>query len=352
MPINYAEKYSSKVDERFTLGSLTNGLVNGEYDWLGVSTVKVYSIPTVGLNDYSLTGTSRYGIPSELGNEVQEMVVSKDRSFTFTIDRKSYDDTQMTMEAGKALRRQIDEVIIPEVDAYRIAALVAGANVTHIVKLTVTKTNAYEEFLKVQEVLDDAKVPMGGRICLVTPGYHNKIKLDEAFTKRGDMATTIAINGLVGEIDGVPVIKAPTSYFPSNVDFIITNPIVMPSPVKLTEYKTHTDAPGISGWLVEGRIRYDAFVLNEKKNAIGVHMSKVLASIAITTPPTKTQYANGEAFDPAGMVVTATYADESTAVVAGYTWVPQTITSAGNVTISYAEGGVTKTATQAVTLSA
>jgi N4-gp56 family major capsid protein len=271
MPINYAEKYSSKVDERFTLGALTNGLINNEYDWLGVSTVKVYSIPTVGLNDYSLSGMSRYGTPSELGNEAQEMTVSKDRSFTFTIDRKSYDDTQMTMEAGKALRRQIDEIVIPEVDAYRIAALVAGADKGHIVELAVTKTNAYEEFLKVQEILDNAKVPIGGRICLVTPGYHNKIKLDDSFTKRGDLATTMAINGLVGEIDGVPVVKAPASYFPANVDFVITNPIVMPSPIKLQEYKIHTDAPGISGWLVEGRVRYDAFVLKEKKSAIGVH---------------------------------------------------------------------------------
>ena len=271
MSINYAEKYSSKVDERFTLGSLTNGLVNNEYDWIGVSTVKVYSIPTVGMNDYSLTGTSRYGTPSELGNEVQEMTVEQDRAFTFTIDRKSYDDTQMTMEAGKALRRQIDEVVIPEIDAYRIAALVTNALEDHIVEVDVTKSNAYEEFLKVQELLDDAKAPVGGRVCLVTPAYLNKLKLDEAFTKKGDMATQIAINGLVGEVDGVPVIKAPTSYFPEGVDFIITNPIAMPAPVKLQEYKIHTDAPGISGWLIEGRVRYDAFVLNEKKPAIGVH---------------------------------------------------------------------------------
>jgi hypothetical protein len=351
MAVNYAEKYSSKVDERFTLGSLTNGLVNSEYDWIGVSTVKVYSIPTVGLNDYSLSGTSRYGTPSELGNEVQEMTVSKDRSFTFTIDRKSYDDTQMTMEAGRALRRQVDEVIIPEVDTYRIAALVAGAKIGHVVSEAVTKANAYEQFLAVQEILDDAKVPTAGRLCICKSKFHNLIKLDEAFTKKGDMATQIAITGLVGEIDNVPVIKAPASYFPVNVDFIITNPIAMPSPVKLQEYKIHTDAPGISGWLVEGRIRYDAFVLNEKAPAIGVHVAKTLASIAITTAPTKTSYTAGQAFAPAGMVVTATYSDSSTAVVTNYTYSPATIAASGNVTITYVENGVTKTATQAVTVA-
>lgn len=271
MAINYAEKYSPQVDERFKLGSLTTALVNNAYDWLGVATVKVYSVPTAEMNDYTLTGSNRYGTPAELNNEVQEMTLAKDRSFTFTIDKKSEDDTMGVMAAGAALARQIDEVIIPEIDTYRISKLVAGAPTANVIKdIAVTKTNAYEKFLAVQEILDNKKVPTGGRICMCTPGYYNMLKLDEAFTKKGDMATKIAINGLVGEVDGVYIIKAPKSYFPENVNFLITNPIVMPAPIKLTEYKIHDDAPGISGHLVEGRIRYDAFVLDQKKDAIGV----------------------------------------------------------------------------------
>ncbi len=271
MAVNYAAKYSQQVDERFKLGALTSSLVNYAFDWLGVSTVKVYSMPTAEMTDYTLTGSDRYGSPTELDNEVQEMTLAKDRAFTFTIDKKSEDDTMGTMEAGAALRRQIDEVVIPEIDTYRIAKLVAGADAGNIVKDTaVTKANAYEKFLAVQEILDNKKVPTGGRICICTPGYYNMLKLDEAFTKKGDMATQIAINGLVGEVDGVYFVKAPKSYFPEKVHFVITNPIVMPSPIKLSEYKIHDDAPGISGYLVEGRIRYDAFVLNKKKDAIGV----------------------------------------------------------------------------------
>ena len=271
MAVNYAAKYSQQVDERFKLGALTSSLVNYAFEWLGVSTVKVYSMPTAAMGDYTTEGASRYGTPEELGNEVQEMTLAKDRAFTFKIDKKSEDDTMGTMEAGAALRRQIDEVVIPEIDTYRIAKLVAGADAGNIVKDTaVTKANAYEKFLAVQEILDNKKVPTGGRICICTPGYYNMLKLDEAFTKKGDMATQIAINGLVGEVDGVYFVKAPKSYFPEKVHFIITNPIVMPSPIKLAEYKIHDDAPGISGYLVEGRVRYDAFVLNKKKDAIGV----------------------------------------------------------------------------------
>ena len=157
MAVNYAEKYSPNVDERFKLGSLTAGIVNNDYDWIGVSTVKVYSIPTVAMNDYSLTGQSRYGTPTELGNEEQEMTISKDRSFTFTIDRKSYDDTMMTMEAGRALRRQIDEVVIPEVDTYRIGKLVSGADTSHVLKTTAV-TAACGAIIKISRVTDLMKI--------------------------------------------------------------------------------------------------------------------------------------------------------------------------------------------------
>lgn len=271
MAINYAVKYSPQVDERFKLGALTAGIVNQNYDWLGVSTVVVYSIPTATLGDYTLTGTNRYGSPAELQNVKQELTLRKDRAFTFTVDKRSEDDTMGVMQAGMALRRTIDEGVIPEIDTYRLAQLVSGAYASHTISATVTSSNAYSEFLAVQEILDNAKVPVAGRICACAPSYHNKIKLDDSFTKTGDLATQISLNGMVGEIDGVPAIKVPTSYLPTGVDFLITHPSVMPAPTKLVEYKIHTDAPGYSGSLVEGRIRYDAFVLTSKKVAIGVH---------------------------------------------------------------------------------
>ena len=49
---------------------------------------------------------------------------------------------------------------------------------------------------------------------------------------------------------------------------MIAHPCATVAPVKLESYKTHQDPPGISGSLVEGRIVYDAFVLDNKKKAI------------------------------------------------------------------------------------
>ncbi len=278
MSVNYAERYASAVDERFKLGSLTGAIINNNFSWLGVKTVKIFSRNLATLNDYTTTGSNRYGTPDELGNAEQEMTITQDKSFTYTIDAASEQDTNGTMEAAATLAENIDNLVIPAMDAYRLSVLVAKApakgtvtQASHTITKAITNANAYEEFLACQEILDDDKAPQGGRIAVVTPAYLNKIKLDDHFTKPSDVRQNIAMNGFAGDIDGVPVIKVPTSYVPANVDFIITNPIVCPSPVKLQEFKINYNAPGISGALVEARVRYDAFVLDKKADAIAVH---------------------------------------------------------------------------------
>lgn len=77
-----------------------------------------------------------------------------------------------------------------------------------------------------------------------------------------------------------------------------------------------------------------------------------LVSIAITTPPAKTTYVSGETFNPAGIVVTATYSNGATLKATGYSFSPDTALTDGttSVTIEYTEGGVTKTAEQAITV--
>lgn len=77
-----------------------------------------------------------------------------------------------------------------------------------------------------------------------------------------------------------------------------------------------------------------------------------LLSVAVTTPPNKTAYRPGDVFDPAGMVVTASYEFGLEQAVTGYTYTPSGALAEGNtqITISYSEGGVTAQTTQAITV--
>lgn len=81
-----------------------------------------------------------------------------------------------------------------------------------------------------------------------------------------------------------------------------------------------------------------------------------LTGISITTSPSDVSYTVGETFDPTGMVVSATYENSLDPVVlnaGAYTYAPNGALAATDteITVSYTEGGVTKTATQAITVT-
>lgn len=95
----------------------------------------------------------------------------------------------------------------------------------------------------------------------------------------------------------------------------------------------------------EGRVTKTAMV--------SVTVEKVLVSIAVTTNPSKMAYSYLETFNPAGMVVTATYSDESTEEISGYTYPETAFSTLGQqaVELSYAYEGVTKTTSLNVTVN-
>lgn len=76
---------------------------------------------------------------------------------------------------------------------------------------------------------------------------------------------------------------------------------------------------------------------------------KTLLSIAVTTAPTKISYTEGETFAPAGMVVTATYTDGTTAAVKGYKYSPTAALTTDDKVIAISYQG--KTTSQAITVT-
>lgn len=270
---NLASKFSKKVDEAFTRDAIAPLVTNQDYKWDGVKTVNVYSIPVVELNDYTRSGANRYGTPDELGNSSQELEVKMDRGWTFTIDKGANTQSEMVMEAGKACARQIAMKVIPEIDAhvFKKIAIAACATEGHSATTAITKTNAYAEFLKAQEVLGNENVPDEGRVCLCSYAFAGALKQDAAFMRDCDTAQNMQIKGMLGEVDGAKLVRVPSGRLPAGCDFILCHPIATVAPKQLNEYKIHTDAPGISGWLCEGRVIYDAFVLDNKKSAVYYH---------------------------------------------------------------------------------
>lgn len=286
MAINLAEKYSSQVDETIRKGLLSTAGTNNDVDFIGTKTVKIYSLDTAPLNDYVPSGINRYGTPEELQDTTQEMTMTQQKSFTFSIDKTNAVDTpEGVRNAGKALQRQIDQVIIPEIDRYRFAKLAENAgNKTYT---ALTKDNAYSAFVSANTKITDAEIPTEGRIAFCSAAFVEQLKLSDNYTKATELSQErVVYKGMVGDVDGVAIILVPGRRLPVGVSFIITHPMCAPAPVKLQEYKIHQDPPGLAGHLVEGLLYHDLFVFEKKKVAIAVNygtLGELTVSMEATT---------------------------------------------------------------------
>lgn len=271
MAINLATKFLPYVDEKFSTESKKSLLTNQDFEWTGAKTVKVYKVSTSEMNDYDRPGTgenwSRYGAVKGLDAVTEEFTLSKDRSFTFAIDKLDSDETVRNLQAATALERQVREKVVPEVDTYTYGVMCANAGNKPAAK-ELTNTNIYTEILAGNQALDNAEVPETGRIIVVTPDVYVLMKQCKDITMETDIGNELRIKGVIAMIDGAMVIKVPANRLPENFGFMIAHPCATVAPTKLEDYKIHEDPPGISGSLVEGRIAYDAFVLDNKALAI------------------------------------------------------------------------------------
>lgn len=272
MAIDLVTIFKPLVDEKFTTTSKKSLLTNTDFDWTGAHTVKVYKISTSAMNDYGRTGPadgnwSRYGAVSALDAVTEEMTLKKDRSFTFAIDKLDTDETAQQLQAATALERQLREVVIPEVDAYTYGVMCANAGTKPDAK-ALTTTNIYVEILAGSEALDNAEVPETGRVLVVTPATYALMKKCKDITMETDVGNDLRLKGVIGMLDGMSVQKIPANRLPAGFGFMIAHPCATVAPVKLEDYTIHENPPGISGSLVEGRICYDAFTLDNKVKAV------------------------------------------------------------------------------------
>ncbi len=273
MAIDLVTKFLPYVDEQFATESKKSLLTNQNFDWTGAHTVKVYKVTTSKMNDYDRKGTgsgrtgSRYGEVESLDATTEEFTLKKDRSFTFVIDKLDKDETGQQVQAASALARQQREKVIPEVDQYTYGVMCANAGIKPAA-VTLTSANIYDEIIKANNELDNAEVPETGRYLVVIPDVYVLMKKSKDIVMETDISNELRVRGVIAMIDGLSVIKVPANRLPAGFGFMIAHPCATVAPTKLEDYKVHEDAPGISGSLVEGRIVYDAFVLDNKQKAI------------------------------------------------------------------------------------
>lgn len=268
MAVNLAQKYSSVLDQVFTAGSYTDKYVNKKYDFDGVQTINVYTVTTVEPSDYKRSDTGdRFGGNNELQNIVTPYTLKNDKSFKLVIDRGNYEQTALAEKAGAVMKAEMEERVIPMIDADRIKAAATGA--TAVSQAITAGNNAYTDILKAEAFLDEDKAPVEGRVLFVTPGYYNTIKEYITTTMHADTYSSKLISrGYVGELDGIPVVKVPTSYFPTKTNAVLWHRDALLGAKQIMNTRIKTDSELVDGTLLLGRFIYGSFVLNGKKKSV------------------------------------------------------------------------------------
>ena len=267
--INLATKYSSKLDQLFTAGSYTDRYINKKYDFTGAKTVEVYTVTTVDPTNYDRTNTGdRFGGNNELEDVITAYTIGNDKSFKITIDDGNYEQQALAKKAGEVMRAEMEEKVIPMIDANRLLkAAIGAAAVSQYYSPTSNKP--YEDVLKMSAALDESKAPQSGRVLWVTPAFYNLIK--------GEITTQVLASGyndklvgrgFVGELDGTPVVKVPSSYFPTNTSAIMVHRDALLGVDQIKTTRIITDSELVDGKVLVGRFIYDSFILNGKKNAV------------------------------------------------------------------------------------
>ena len=240
--IELATQYAPYVDEIFARESKIDLLTNQDFSFNGAHSVKIYKVSTSAMNDYDRNGAqnsySRFGTAADLDATTEECTLKKDRSFTFVVDKLDNDETAGQLSGASALARQTRQVVVPEIDTYVYDVMTKGAG-TKPAAVTLTVDNIYDEITKGTELLDDAEVPETERVLTVTPAVFRLMKKSKEITMETETGEDMRLKGVISNLDGMKVVKVPSSRLPKNFGFMISHKSATVAPKKLDVLTGH-----------------------------------------------------------------------------------------------------------------
>lgn len=260
MTINLVTKYADKLAPLYSKNSVLSDNTNKNFSFAGVKGIDVIVPIYQDLQDYTRSGTSRYGTPAEMQDMVLHFEMTQDKSFAMTIDKGNLNEQLRLKKAGRMLSGQVKQKVVPHIDKYALGKWVKEAGVIKGMTKP-TKNTIVSIIADAGQHMDDNLVPVDNRYLYLTAEMYNLLRQAPEFLGVDKLAEKSLVKGQVGECMDFKIIKVPTSWLPTNVYFLACHKEAVILADKLADAKHHMDPPGISGDLLEGRYMFDAFVI-------------------------------------------------------------------------------------------
>lgn len=268
MAVNLASKYEKQFAAAFKPNSFFDGKVSTQYNFSGVREIAVYSPVTVPLNNYNRTGTERFGQIGEMSTSLQKMELMQDKSFIQALDRGNYTDQQMAISAGAWLQEEIKAVATPHTEKYAVAAWVKNAGSIITMDAAPAKTTIADKLSGMTTHQTNKFVPEDGRYLYISASTLATLRLSTEILGIDSLGEKSLSKGVVGAVFGAKIVVLPDSFFPENCYALLARKESILLPRKIAHFSTKDNPDNIDGWLMRGRMYFDAFVLGAKADGV------------------------------------------------------------------------------------
>lgn len=234
------------------------------------------------LGDYSRATGAATG---DVTLDWETFTLEQDRGVRYTVDEMDATETGGLAIAGN-IAQLVKESVVPETDTYTFAKLAGNAGKT--VSQTLTKENVIEALEEANAVLTDAEVPEEGRVLFVNTTTYKNLKLSAEYSTQV-ITTDGNVQKTIEKIGDIPLIKVPSARFYTQctptaagltipegakaINFMLVHPSAVMKITKLNDARVFTPEQNQAtrGYLIDYRLYFDVFVLENKKAAIYVN---------------------------------------------------------------------------------
>lgn len=274
--INLVTKFQPLLDEVYKAASLTTDLENSAVKFDGSKTVKVLKLTVPPLGTYTRnTGYTAGDVTADW----ESFTLTQDRGTEFSVDAMDDEET-LNMTFGNASSEFIRRSVVPQVDAYRFAAMAKAEGVGTAAAALSTGDATIKAINTAMTAMDEAEVTAEGRILYITPtlkglideleSYKSKLCI-QRFSKiivvpqsRFYSDVTVGDNGFA-KAEGA-----------ANLNFIIVDPkaaFAVAKHTKLRVFDPNTNQKS-DDYLFQYRLYHDMFVYPQKAAGIYVHKAQ------------------------------------------------------------------------------
>lgn len=292
MSVNLHESYADTLNQAWLHNSYLAGKLNAPYSLEGVKSLTITSMVSQALNDYTRSGTERFGTLTEVQDTIQTLTMRKDRAWTKSLDRGNLSDQQWVKKVAAFLNLQLKEQVIPEQDKWGFKRLGFDAGKS-VVQAALSASNVLGFVRTARTEMVNNAVPEEGRYLAIPSSYSNFIRENTSFLTLDKIAQPALTKGVIGMLYEFMIVEVPDSYFPTGLQFVCWHELAGVDAKKIDMMRALDNQRGVDGWVLEGHHYYDTFVIEQQAKSV---FASVLAANKTATPvitPTGASHAVG-----------------------------------------------------------